>query len=149
MPFYVWLMVAGLVTLYTMQSLLTKLYTDNYPGDSGVASSVLTLVSGITVVLVTFLGFSGLSFNFNVWSLLIGVLNAVVLFSYNFFIVKASSGGPYSILMMFSLSGGIIIPIIAALIMGWDTSWSTPFKAGVNLVSIILIIIAVYFVSYI
>lgn len=147
MDFYVWLMVAGLIALYTMQSLFTKLYTDSYPGDSGVAASVLTFVSGMAVVLITFLGFSGFKFDFNIWCILIGAVNAVALYLYNLFIVKASGKGPYSIVMMFNLSGGIIIPIIAALVMGWDTSWSTPFKATVNLVSIILIITAVYFVS--
>lgn len=147
MEFHIWLMLIGLIALYTMQSLLTKLYTDSYPGDPNIASSVLTVISGITVALVTFFGFSGLSFNFNIWCVLIGALNAVALFSYNFFLVKASRDGPYSIVMMFNLSGGIIIPIIAALILGWDTSWGTPFRVAVNLISIISIIIAVYFVS--
>ena len=147
MDFLIWLAVAGLITLYTLQSLFTKLYTDKYPGDADIASSVLTVVSGLAVVAITFCFFSLFKFDVNGWSLLIGALNAVALYGYNYFIVKASQSGPYSILMMFNLAGGIIIPIIASLIMGWDGSWSTPFKIGLNLVSIIAIISSVYLVS--
>ena len=141
-----YLLLAVLVILYTLQSLLTKLYTDKYPGDENNASAVLTSVSGLTVVFVTFFFFSYFEFTFNIWSILIGMINAVALFAYNYFIVGASRKGPYSILMMFSLSFGIILPIIAALIMGWD-AWETPGEIIVNLVSIIAIIAAVYLVS--
>ena len=141
-----YLLLAVLVILYTLQSLLTKLYTDNYPGNENNASSVLTAVSGLSVVVVTFCCFSLFEFTFNPWSILIGVLNALALFGYNYFIVGASRKGPYSILMMFSLSFGIILPIIAALIMGWD-AWETPGEIIVNVVSIIAIIAAVYLVS--
>lgn len=142
-----WLAVIVLIMLYTLQSLFTKLYTDKYPGDPNMASSVLTVVSGLSVVLITFFGFSLCRFDFNGWSILIGALNAVALYGYNYFIVKASQSGPYSILMMFSLAGGIIIPIIASLVMGWDGSWSTPFLIILNVACIVAIIAAVYLVS--
>ncbi len=142
-----WLAVIVLIMLYTLQSLFTKLYTDKYPGDPNVASSVLTVVSGLTVVFITFFGFSLCQFTFNGWSILIGAINAVALYGYNYFIVKASQSGPYSILMMFSLAGGIIIPIIASLVMGWDSSWSTPSLVVLNVVCIVAIISAVYLVS--
>lgn len=147
MDFLIWLAVIGLIVLYTLQSLLTKLYTDKYPGDPNMASSILTVVSGLTVVVITFFCFSFCRFTLNPWSVLIGVLNAVALFGYNHFIVKASVGGPYSILMMFNLSGGIIIPIVASLIMGWDTSWDTTFQKVLNAVCIVAIISSVYMVS--
>ena len=147
MTFLIWLGMIGLIVLYTFQSLFTKLYTDKYPGDPAMASSVLTVVSGLSVVLITFFCFSSCRFDFNVWSILIGVLNAIALYSYNYFIVKASSSGPYSIVMMFNLSGGIIIPIVASLIMGWDSAWSTPFLSILNATSIFVIIASVYMVS--
>ena len=147
MQLLVWLGVILLVLLYTMQSLFTKLYTDRYPGKADMASSVLTVVSGVSVAVITFFFFEFCNFTFNGWCILIGVLNAVALYGYNYFIVKASQSGPYSILMMFSLAGGIIIPIIASLIMGWDESWNTPFRIALNVVCIIAIISAVYIVS--
>lgn len=139
-------LLAVVVVLYTLQSLFTKMYTDRYPGHPDNASSVLTVISGLSVAAVTFFGFSLCQFTFNPWSLLIGVLNAVFLYGYNYFIVKASQTGPYSILMMFNLSGGILLPIIVALIMGWD-AWETPAEIIINVAAIIAIIAAVYMVS--
>ena len=140
------LLLAFLVILYTLQSLLTKLYTDKYPGDPGVASTVLTVVSGLSVAAVTFFGFSLCSFTLNWWSVIIGTLNAFALFGYNHFIVKSSQTGPYSVVMMFNLSGGIIIPIIIALVVGWD-AWEAIPEIIINVISIAAIIGAVYMVS--
>ena len=67
MQFIVWLGVILLVLLYTMQSLFTKLYTDRYPGKADMASSILTVVSGITVAVVTFFCFELCQFTFNGW----------------------------------------------------------------------------------
>ncbi len=139
-------LLAFLIALYTMQSLFTKLYTDKYPGDSNDASNILTIVSGLSVALITLVFFSRFEYTFNPWCTLIGLFNAVALYFYNYSIVKASQSGPYSILMMFSLSGGIIIPIVVALIAGWD-SWNTVGCAIVNIVAIIIIIVSVYLVS--
>lgn len=141
-----WMLLAFLIALYTMQSLFTKLYTDKYPGDENDASNILTVVSGLSVAIITLVFFSRFEFTFNIYCILIGLFNAVALYLYNWSIVKASQTGPYSILMMFSLSGGIIIPIIVALIMGWD-SWSTLGAGIVNVISIITIIVSVYLVS--
>lgn len=141
-----YILLAFLIALYTAQSLFTKLYTDKYPGEENDASNILTVVSGLSVAIITLVFFSRLEFTFNIYCILIGLLNAFALYFYNYSIVKASRTGPYSILMMFSLSGGIIIPIIVALIAGWD-SWSTVGAAAVNIVSIITIIASVYLVS--
>ena len=141
-----WLLLAFLIALYTLQSLFTKLYTDKYPGNPDSASNVLTVVSGFSVAVITLVFFTKFNFDFNIYCLLIGLLNAFALYGYNYAIVKASQSGPYSILMMFSLSGGIIIPIIVALICGWD-SWASIGAAVVNIVAIITIITSVYLVS--
>ena len=147
MEILIWLAVIGMIVLYTLQSLFTKLYTDHYPGDPDTASSVLTVVSGLSVVVITFFCFSACRFSFNLWSVLIGVLNAFALYGYNLFIVRASGSGPYSVVMMFNISGGILIPIIASLIMGWDGSWSTPFQIALNSVCIVTIVASVWLVS--
>ena len=108
---------------------------------------MLTVVSGLTVAILTFFCFSLCRFTFNPWSALIGVLNAFALYGYNFFIVRASGSGPYSVVMMFNLSGGIIIPVMASLIMGWDESWNSLFQKVLNSVCIVTIIAAVWLVS--
>lgn len=142
-----WLAVAGLVMLYVFQSFFTRLFTDKYQGDPSAAPQVLTIVSAAFVISLTFFAFSGCSFTFNGWSILIGAANALCLYGYNYFMTKANRLGPYSIVMIFSLSGGIIIPIVVSLIMGWDKSWSTPANAIINLLSIATIIFSVYLVS--
>ena len=147
MEFLIWLAVIGMIALYTLQSLFTKLYTDSYPSDPDMASSVLTVVSGISVAVITFCCFSFCQFTPNALSILIGILNAFALFGYNLFIVRASGSGPYSVVMMFNVAGGIIIPIVASLIMGWDGSWGTPFQIVLNSVCLISIVTAVYLVS--
>ena len=147
MEFLIWLAVVGMIVLYTLQSLLTKLYTDSYPGEQEMASSVLTVVSGMSVAIITFFCFSLCRFTLNGLSILIGVLNAFALFGYNYFIVRASGSGPYSVVMMFNVAGGIVIPIIAALIMGWDGSWGTTAQIVLNSVCLIAIFTAVYLVS--
>lgn len=147
MEFLIWIGVIGMIALYTLQSLFTKLYTDSYPGDPDMGSSVLTVVSGATVVILTFFVFSFCRFSVNGLSILIGTLNAFALFGYNLFIVRASGSGPYSVVMIFNISGGILIPVIASLIMGWDSSWSTPFRTVLNTVCIVTIIAAVRLVS--
>ena len=132
--------IALVVLLYTLQSLFTRLYTDHYPGDKSLTTPVFAVVCGIIVTLVSFI-FSGFSFSFSWTTVLLGVLNAVVLYGYDAFIIKASATGPYSILMTFSLTGGIVVPaIVSWIFMGGDFSW-------VQLVSILIIFGSVLMIS--
>ena len=128
--------IALVILLYTMQSLFTRLYTDYYPGDKGLTTPVFAVVCGLIVTVVSFI-FSGFSFSCGWLTVLLGVINAFVLYGYDAFIIKASSTGPYSILMTFSLSGGIIIPAIV--------SWASNFKENFSFVQ--LFAIAIIFVS--
>lgn len=128
--------IALVILLYTLQSLFTRLYTDYYPGDKGLTTPVFAVVCGLIVTVVSFI-FSGFSFSCGWLTVLLGVLNAFVLYGYDAFIIKASSTGPYSILMTFSLSGGIIIPAIV--------SWVSNFKENFSFVQ--LFAIAIIFIS--
>jgi len=130
-----------IVLLYTLQSFWCKKYTDSYPGKPENASPVFTVVSGLTVVAVAF-AVSGFSFHASWLTVLLGVANAIVLAGYNYFIIKCSQSGPYSILMVFNLAGGITLPAIVSVVAFGD-DMSVP-KA----LSIIAVFIAVYMVSY-
>ena len=130
-----------IVLLYTLQSFLCKKYTDSYPGKPENASPVFTVVSGLTVVAVAF-AVSGFSFRASWLTVLLGVANAIVLAGYNYFIIKCSQSGPYSVLMVFNLAGGITLPAIVSVVAFGD-DMSVP-KA----LSIIAVFIAVYMVSY-
>ena len=101
-----------MIVLYTLQSLLCKFYTDNYPGNEENSSSVFTIVCGIVTPITAFV-VSSFSFSFSYLTILFGVLNAITLYVYYYLIIKASATGPYSVLISFSLSGAIILPTIA------------------------------------
>lgn len=134
------LLIALMILLYTLQSFLCKLYTDKYPGDEDMASSVFTVVSGLTVALISF-AFAGFSFTVHPLTALLAVLNAIALYGYNICIIKASQTGPYSILMVFSIAGAIVIPSVVNLVFFNDTLSVT------QIVSVLVIFASVYMMS--
>ena len=137
---YIGLIIALVVLMYTLQSLFTRFYTDHYPGDKSLTTPVFAVVCGIIVTLVSFI-FSGFTFKCGWLTVLLGLINAVILYGYDAFIIKASSTGPYSILMTFSLTGGIVVPAIVSWLF-----FSVPFS-WVQLVSILIIFASVIMIS--
>ena len=129
-----------LIMLSTFQSLLCRQYSKHYPGEESMATPVFTIVSGLVVVIVSLL-LCGFRFEASPLTVLLGVVNALVLYAYNYFIIKASVTGPYSILIVFSLSGAIVIPILVDVI----------FFAGnlsvVGVICILVVLASVYLVS--
>lgn len=134
------LLIALVVILYTLQSLFTRLYTDHYPGDKSLTTPVFAVVCGIIVTVVSFI-FSGFTFSCSWMTVLLGVINAVILYGYDAFIIKASATGPYSILMTFSLTGGIVVPAIVSWLF-----FNVPFS-WVQLISILIIFGSVLMIS--
>ena len=137
---YTVFIIALVILLYTLQSLFTRFYTDHYPGDKGLTTPVFAVVCGIIVTVVSFI-FSGFSFSCGWLTVLLGVINAAVLYGYDAFIIKASATGPYSILMTFSLTGGIVVPAIVSWLF-----FEVPFSF-VQLVSILIIFGSVLMIS--
>ena len=137
---YTVFIIALVILLYTLQSLFTRLYTDHYPGDKGLTTPVFAVVCGLIVTAVSFI-FSGFAFSCGWLTVLLGIINAVILYGYDAFIIKASATGPYSILMTFSLTGGIVVPAIASWMF-----FSVPFSI-VQLVSILIIFASVLMIS--
>ncbi len=138
------LLIGAIILLYTLQSLFSKMFNDAYPGDAKHSPDVFAVVSGAVVAVVS-LFFSGFKFGPFRWeTLLLGLINAAILYGYDQCIIKASGKGPYSIMMVFSLGGGIVIPALAALLPFY------PFNKGVSVtqfVAIAIICVAVYLAS--
>lgn len=134
------LIIAAVIILYTLQSLFTRMYTDHYPGDKGLTTPVFAVVCGLIVTVVSFI-FSGFTFSCGWITVLLGLLNAAVLYGYDAFIIKASATGPYSILMTFSLTGGIVVPAIVSWLF-----FEVPFS-WVQLISILIIFASVLLIS--
>lgn len=130
-----------MMTLYSFQSFCCKRYTDFYPGERKMASPTFTAVSGVTVALISFC-FMGFRFDAEPITLLLGVMNAAAITGYNYFLVKCSQTGPYTVLMVFAIAGGIIVPTMAALIgFGVGLSW-------LKWLGVFIVIGGVYLSSY-
>ncbi len=134
------LLIALVILLYTMQSLFTRFYTDHYPGDKSLTTPVFAVICGLIVTAVSFI-FSGFKFSCGWETVLLGILNAAVLYGYDAFIIKGSATGPYSILMTFSITGGIILPAFSSWIFfNGAFTW-------VQIISILIIFSAVFMIS--
>ncbi len=134
-------LVAAMILLYTLQSLLCKKYSDYYPGKKTAASPVFTVISGITVVLFS-LALSVFRFSLSPVTALLGLFNALALVGYNTFLIGCAQRGAYSVMMVFSIAGGIAVPCAVGVI-GFDDPLSLP-----KLLSLLVIFAAVFFVSY-
>lgn len=130
-----------MITLHSFQSFCCKRYTDFYPGEGQMASPVFTAVSGVTVAFISFC-FMGFSFDAQLWTVLLGLMNAAAITGYNYFLVKCSQSGPYTVLMVIAIAGGIIVPTIAALVgFGVGLSW-------LKWIGVFVVIGGVYLSSY-
>lgn len=136
------LLIGAVIVLYTMQALFSRTYNDHYPQDKNYAPVVFTVVCGAAVSVVTLI-FSGFSFGPFRWdTLALGLANAIVLCVYHEAIIKASASGAYSIVMVFNIGGGIIIPSVISMLF-----FGSPFSY-VQLTAIAIIFVAVYLVSF-
>lgn len=104
------LLVTALVLIFTFQSAFANLFAKHYPEDKSRSSAVYSVFYGLIVALVT-LGISGFDFSPTKWTIILGIINGGVLFGYNFALIKASQHGPFSVTVIFSLSGAILIPL--------------------------------------
>ena len=110
-----YLLILIMILIYTGQTFFCKLYSDRYPGRSDMASPVFSVVSASAVALVTF-ACAGFSFSPKPLTVLLGVINAGIIFSYNTVLIATSRRGPYSVVSVFNAAGGILMPIVVALI---------------------------------
>ena len=109
------LLVVGLIFLYTFQSAFCNLYAKKYPGKAELASPVYSVFYGLFVALGTF-AFAGFSFVPTGTTAILGVICGVCLVAYNLLLIKAANLGPFSVTMIFNLSGGILLPLFWSLI---------------------------------
>ena len=113
------LLIAVLILLYTFQSAFANLYARHYPGKKAYSSAVYSVFYGLLVALGTF-AFSGFAFHPSRTTLILGVLNGAVLVIYNTMIIRAATLGPFSVTMIFNMSGGILIPLFWSVLHDGD-----------------------------
>ena len=129
-----------IILLYTLQNFYCKKFSSSYEGKEENATPVLTIFGGIIVSIVSFF-FSGCIFDAEPLTIILGIINAFALYGYNFFLLKASASGPYSVLIVFSIAGGISLPSLAKWI-GFDERMSYTAMAF-----LLLIMLSVYLMS--
>ncbi len=105
-----------LVMLYTCQSGFCNMYQRSYPGDKRYSSQVYSVFYGVIVSAATLL-FAGFSLHPSPTTVLLGIANGAILVTYNAMLIKASANGPFSIVMIFNLSGGILIPMVWSIVV--------------------------------
>lgn len=105
------LLIIVLVLLYSLQTLFCKFYSDNYTGKKELASPVLCVLQSIAIAMLSW-GFAGFDFQISTVSLILGAVNACVLFGYNTSLIKAGDRGSYAFMNMMMLFGGIFVPLV-------------------------------------
>lgn len=116
-----YLELATLVTLFSLQSLFTKMYSDAYDGKNRDAETgIFSVTYGLFIAAATFLS-AGLRFSPSPATLLYGALNACVLLLYNISIINSAKRGSYAFLMICSMFGGILVPLTGGWILFGET----------------------------
>lgn len=128
-----------LMLVSTLQTFYTKRFADAYPFGKKAAPAVFSVVSGALCAIVTY-ALIGFNFYSTGVTAALGVACAIVLFVFDIFLVQAVLMGPYSVVMVLTLSGNIVVPSLVALFFG---DAITIGKA----ISMAVIICAIYFVS--
>lgn len=97
-----------MAALYSFQSLFCRLYTEARKGEGAVQFSVFySAFAGICT-----LSLNRFSYFPSRITLILGLVNAMILLSYNISMVKCGNLGSYAFMMICVLSGGILVPML-------------------------------------
>ena len=129
-----------IIVLYTFQNFFCKKFSLTYKGKDSDSTPVLTIVGGIIVVAVTFF-FAKCQFSAQPLTIIFGLINAAALYFYNDFLLKGSLCGPYSVLTVFAVFGGITMPALVKW-LGFDDPMTGPAMCFV-----VIVMVAVYLMS--
>ena len=132
------LLIILIVVLYSLQTLFCTMYTNNYPGKQENASPVFGVLESIAIAIFTW-AWIGFKFELSLTTLLLGALNAVVLFTYNTSLIKAGAKGSYAFMNVAMLFGCILVPLLYTTIFLNETLvWYQYAAIALMLVSFVL-----------
>lgn len=107
------LLLGASIAVATLQSLFSRLYSDRYPRETGMASALAyAIFYGAFIGLAT-LALEGFAFAASSATWILGVANALVLSLYNLSLLQAGVSGGYAAMMVSLLSGGILVPAVS------------------------------------
>ena len=145
-------LIAGIILLYSFQTLFCTLYNHRYPGKAECAAPAFCAMEGVFIALITW-ALNGFRFRPSPPTLLFGCLNALVLLGYNSSLMAAGKRGSYAFFNMSLLYGAILVPmaysnlflqegttpvqwvgvglmLIAFLLMNWEGKMEKTAKKG-------------------
>lgn len=125
-----WLLV--MAVLYSFQSLFCRMYTNARNGEGAAHFTVVyASFAGICTLAV-----NGFSYAPSRITVLLGLINALVLLTYNVSMVKCGALGSYAFMMICVLSGGILVPML------YDAVYLNYAFSGLQIAAVVLIIAA-------
>lgn len=113
--------VAIMVVFYSFQSLFTRLYSANYEGpDKNQSTTIFSICYGVFIGLATWI-VGGFTFSPSWQTVGLGVMNALMLMLYNASMIESGNRGSYSFLMISSMFGGIMVPLVIGVAFMGET----------------------------
>lgn len=133
------LLVALMVILFSFQSLFTRLYSRAYAGENQNSSTaVFSVCYGAFIALCSLVS-NGLSFHPSGYTWLFAAINALVLLLYNTSMIKGGNLGSYAFLMLASLFGGIVLPLLVGVAFLGERMTAAQWAAvGIMIAAIVL-----------
>lgn len=146
-------LIIAIIVLYSLQTLFCTFFNQKYKGKEENASTVFCVFEGAFIVFFTLLwmafsinatpdGFSarwvGFHFSPSIYTIGIGILNAVALLGYNTSVIKAGAKGSYAFMNVMMVFGGIIIPAVYEAFSGVAFEFHHYIAIGLVLISFVL-----------
>lgn len=126
-----------MATLYSFQSLFCRMYTNARRGEGALQ---FTVVYAATAGICT-LALNGFSYKPSLITLGLGLINAMVLLTYNVSMVKCGNLGSYAFMMICVLSGGILVPMV------YDMLYLHGTFSPLQIVAVVLMLVSFVFMN--
>ena len=126
------------VACYTGQTFFNKLFATHYNGPEAAATPVYAVLYGVLVSAVTLLIHAQMSPSKG--TILLGCVNGVILFLYNFGMIHASRTGPYAFQSIVMLFGSIVVCLLFSAVY-WGDRLTIPQVAGIAVMLVAFVIL--------
>lgn len=125
------------IGLYICQNIFNKLFSINYPRESGLASASFNIIYGVVVSIVVFTICNGFKMEASPTTIVFGVIEGVFLFFYNMASTRAATTGPYAFQIIMAVIGCISFAIVIPILVWGDTI------KGLHVFAIIVMLLAI------
>ncbi|MBQ6823105.1 MAG: EamA family transporter [Clostridia bacterium] len=131
------LLILVIIFMYSFQSLFQTFFAKAFTGRSDLETPVFCILQSIAIVFIT-LCFIGFDFKVSWPTVLLGTVNALLLFGYNTAFLKASTKGSYAFMNVMMIGGDILVPMVYVAFLGILPTWYQFIAIGTMLISFLL-----------